>query len=47
MNIEQDRAEYYNRASTWDQEIIANALHSRNRAWLVAGASMAISIYLF
>ncbi len=44
MSTKQDRTEYYNKASTWDQEIIAGALHSRNRAWLVTGASMMISV---
>jgi len=44
MSKKQSKDEYYKKASTWDQEIIANALHSRNRAWMIAGASMIISV---
>lgn len=39
-----DRQQYYEKASTWDQEIIANALKSRNRAWILAMICMVISI---
>lgn len=44
MNTANDRAEYYKKASTWDQEIIANALQSRNRAWIVAVVCMVIAL---
>ncbi len=44
MKDELDRGTYYDKASTWDQEIIAGAIHSRNRAWMIAGASMIIAV---
>ena len=44
MNKKLSRDEYYKKASSWDQEIIANALHSRRRAWIITGASMLISV---
>lgn len=39
-----DRKEYYSKASTWDQEIIANALQSRKRAWILASFCMVVSV---
>ena len=44
MSMMKDRADYYQKASTWDQEIIANALQSRNRAWIMAMICMGISV---
>ena len=38
------RDDYYDKASTWDQEIIANALLSKKRAWIFAFICMGISI---
>ena len=38
------RDDYYDKASTWDQEIIANAILSKKRAWIFAFICMGISI---
>ena len=35
--------EYYKKGETWDQEVIANALLSRNRAWIMAFFCMGIA----
>lgn len=35
---------YYDKASTWDQEIIANAILSKKRAWVITAISMGISV---
>lgn len=42
MNIEKQN--YFNNGKTWDQEVIANALQSKNRAWLLTFASLTIAI---
>ena len=42
--MSKNRDDYYDKASTWDQEIIANALLSRKRAWIFAFICMGISI---
>ncbi|MBL4886800.1 MAG: type IV secretion system protein [Planctomycetaceae bacterium] len=42
--MSKNREDYYNKASTWDQEVIANALISKKRAWIVAFFCMGISI---
>lgn len=34
---------YFNAGKTWDNEIVANAIQSRNRAWIIAFACLAIS----
>ena len=34
--MSKNRDDYYDKASTWDQEIIANALLSKKRAWIFA-----------
>ena len=39
-----DREEYYKQGATWDQEIIANALLSKKRAWIFAFLCMGISV---
>lgn len=38
-----NKNDYYKNGKTWDNEIIANALQSRNRAWIVSIASMIIA----
>ena len=35
--------DYYKKGETWDQEVIANALLSRNRAWIMAFFCMGIA----
>ena len=35
---------YFNDGETWEQEIIANTLQSRNRAWFISFFSMGIAI---
>jgi type IV secretion system protein VirB8 len=42
--MSKNRDDYYDKASTWDQEIIANALLSKKRAWIFAFICMGISI---
>jgi type IV secretion system protein VirB8 len=39
-----DREEYYKQGTTWDQEVIANALLSKKRAWIFAFLCMGVSI---
>jgi type IV secretion system protein VirB8 len=39
-----DREEYYKQGTTWDQEVIANALLSKKRAWIFAFICMGISV---
>ena len=36
--------EYFKEGETWEQEIIANAFQSRNRAWMLSFFSMAIAV---
>ena len=38
------REHYYDKASTWDQEIIANALLSKKRAWIFAFLCMGLAV---
>lgn len=42
--MSKNRDDYYDKASTWDQEIIANALLSKKRAWIFSFICMGISI---
>lgn len=42
--MSKNRNDYYDKASTWDQEIIANAILSKKRAWIFAFICMGISI---
>ncbi|MEM7621215.1 MAG: type IV secretion system protein [Pseudomonadota bacterium] len=42
--MSKNRDDYYAKASTWDQEIIANALLSKKRAWIFAFICMGISV---
>lgn len=44
MSETYDRKDYYEKAATWDHEIIARALQSKRRAWIIAFASLGISI---
>lgn len=39
-----DTIKYFEDGKTWEQEIIANALQSRNRAWLLSFLCMAIAV---
>ncbi len=43
MNPKQ-KEDYYKKGQTWENEIVANAVQSRNRAWIVASASMVVSV---
>ncbi len=36
--------DYFNDGATWEQEIIANAFQSKNRAWLIAFFCMGVAI---
>lgn len=40
---EADKEAYFKRGQTWDNEIIAGAIASRNRAWILAVCSLLIS----
>lgn len=39
----QDIERYFKKAKDWDSEIVANALISRNRAWMVASMALILS----
>ncbi len=38
-----NRDDYYDRASSWDQEIVAGALKSRRAAWIIASISLGLA----
>jgi len=38
-----NRDEYYDKASSWDQEIVAGALKSRKTAWIIASVSLGLA----
>ena len=39
-----EKEKYFNHGQTWDHEIIAGALQSRNRAWVLASGSMLLAV---
>ena len=39
-----DRAVYYQDSETWEQETVANAIQSKNRAWIIASCSMGLAL---
>ena len=44
MSKNTDHSDYYGKASTWDQDIMAGALRSRKRAWILAGSAMGLAL---
>jgi len=40
---EADQEAYFKRGQTWDNEIVANAIASRNRAWILAVCALVIA----
>lgn len=43
MNAKQ-KEEYYKKGQTWENEIVANAIQSKNRAWIIASASIVLAV---
>ena len=44
MEKQQNRENYYEDGQTWEQEVVTNAIQSKNRAWIITFCSLGLAL---